>query len=96
MFNEKAATGLKLIVRFGVMFAIAKILQQFLVMFVECSIHAWEVYPKECLNLVFAVGLAGADLIDGAVYGRSVIDSIFDRLKVLGSTNQQPPTTEGK
>ena len=97
MFNKKAANALKLILRFAVLWAAGLVVQEYLVMTIECVIHVWESYPKQCLRFVFAVGLALMDLNDGAIFGRSVIDTILDKLKSVASAKDEtPPTSGGK
>lgn len=95
MFKEKAATGLKLILRFGVLWVVALGVQDYLVMGIECVIHVWESYPKLCLRLVLGVAIVCTDFIDGAIFGRSVIDTIFDKLKSVASVKDETPPTSG-
>jgi hypothetical protein len=80
--HENVTAAVKLLLRFGAILLTAQILQKLVIVLVECSVYAWNLYHEECLSMAFVLCCIGADYLDGIIFkGPSVIDTVISKLR---------------
>jgi hypothetical protein len=78
----KFLPDLKLVLRFVIVLLTAELLLKFVVLLIACAEYAWADHNGHCRTLLFALLVAGSDLLDGVLFGKpSVFDTIIEKIK---------------